>query len=189
MKWQNPLTSADPLGRAAHTGWSCWKWTNTALSLRLLRYSRTSLNIWWGAISGQNPNQERAGISPLPVTLQAACSNTCHQIHGLTSQKAFLQRDANSPPDFCHRKKVEHPITKQTEVTSAPLSANGNVQSTKINKYEKKSRTIWNEWRTAHQGVQAPTGTAPLHQVVLWTHPAEVWGSPGVSFLDNQFQY
>lgn len=28
--------------------------------------------------------------------------------------------------------------------------------------------------RTAHQGVQAPTGTVPLHQAALWTHPAEV---------------
>lgn len=164
MKWQKPLTSADTLGRAAHTAWSCWKWTNTVLHLRLLRYSRTSLNILWGAISGQNPNQERAGIPPLPGTLQAACSNTCHQIQGdWTSQKAFLRRKANSPPDFCHRNKVEYPITKQTEVTSALWVQMATYKVPRSINMKKKSRTVWNRWRTAHQGVQAPTGTVPLH--------------------------
>lgn len=95
-------------GFAAYTGWSCWKWINTILSLHLLRYSRTYLNILWGATSGQNSNQERAGISPLPVTIQAACSNTCRQIRGTELPRKLSFR--------------EMPIPHQTSVTEPRLN-------------------------------------------------------------------
>lgn len=60
---------------------------------------------------------------------------------GWTSQKAFLQRH-QVPTRFMSHKQGWIPSYKTTEVTSAPLSANGNVQRIKIKKKKKKSRTI-----------------------------------------------
>lgn len=121
------LKAKAPPDLSRHPGLCCThrmevlKMNKHILSLCLLRYSRISLNILWGAISGQNPNQERAGIPPLPVTLQAACSNTCHQIQGDELPRKLSFRDTNSPPDLCHRNKAEYPITKQQKLL-LPLS-------------------------------------------------------------------
>lgn len=111
----------------------------TALSLRLLRYSGTSLNILWGAIPGQNPNQERAGISSLPVTLQAACRNTCPQIQGDgTLQKAFLWETRKVPTRFLSQKWSWISNYKTNWSCFCPFECKLEGTRTKINTHAKK---------------------------------------------------